>query len=98
MENLNKHQTDSFEIVVSGRVQGVGFRYFAMQRAIELGITGWVRNQADNSVIMVAQADEVVINTFVDFLYLGPTRSRVAQISKSKINSSPIFDTFSIRY
>jgi len=36
MENLNKHQPDSFEIVVSGRVQGVGFRYFAMQRAIEL--------------------------------------------------------------
>lgn len=89
---------DCFEIIVTGRVQGVGYRHFALQRALDLGITGWVKNQADNSVLIMAQADEEVIRTFIDFLYLGPTRSRVVQISKSKINSMPIFDTFSIRY
>lgn len=98
MENNNEYQPDSYEIVVTGRVQGVGFRQFTIQRAFELGITGWVRNQVDDSVLIVAQGDAEVINTFIDFLYLGPTRSRVAQISKSKINSLPIFDTFSVRY
>jgi acylphosphatase len=98
MENNNLYIPESFEIVVTGRVQGVGYRHFAHQTALNLGINGWVRNQPDDSVLIIAQADPEVIDTFIDFLYLGPTRSRVVQISKSKINTMPIFDTFSIRY
>jgi acylphosphatase len=87
-----------YEIVVSGRVQGVGFRHFAVQRANELGVTGWVRNMPDDSVLIVACANEPVIKTFIDFLYIGPVRSHVSHISKTEIISSANFHNFSVKY
>lgn len=87
-----------YEITVSGRVQGVGFRYYTVHRAKELGVLGWVRNQADNSVLIMAQADDETIQTFIDFLYIGPARSRIDHISKAKMNSLCDFDNFSVKY
>jgi acylphosphatase len=87
-----------YEITVSGRVQGVGYRYFSVQKANELGITGWVKNSVDGSVIIVAQGIEEEIITFIDYLYIGPTRSRVDHISKVKFNSLGNFDNFSVKY
>ena len=87
-----------YEITISGRVQGVGYRHFAVQKATEMGITGWVKNSVDGGVIIVAQGIEEEIKTFIDYLYLGPTRSRVAQISKVKFNTLANFDNFSVKY
>lgn len=87
-----------YEIIVTGRVQGVGFRHYTMQKANELGIFGWVKNMPDDSILIVAQGDEPVINTFIDFLYIGPTRSRVIQVSKSEMISSTNFHNFSVKY
>lgn len=87
-----------YEIIVSGRVQGVGYRYYAVQQAQLLGVKGYVKNQADNSVLIVAQADEEVIQTFIDYLYVGPTRARVDHIFKSKINNLSDFNNFSVKY
>jgi acylphosphatase len=71
-----------YEITVTGRVQGVGYRYFAVQKANEMGITGWVKNSVDGGVIIVAQGIEEEIKTFIDYLYIGPTRSRVVKFQK----------------
>ncbi|HSM48808.1 MAG TPA: acylphosphatase [Draconibacterium sp.] len=87
-----------YEITISGRVQGVGYRYFAVQKANEMGITGWVKNSVDGGVIIVAQGIEEEIETFIDYLYIGPTRSRVVQISKVKFNTLSNFDNFSVKY
>jgi len=87
-----------YEIIVTGRVQGVGFRHYTLQKANELGIFGWVKNMPDDSILIVAQGDEPVINTFIDFLYIGPTCSRVIQVSKSEIISSANFHNFSVKY
>ena len=87
-----------YEITVTGRVQGVGYRYFAARKANEMGITGWVKNAVDGSVIIVAQGIEEEIETYIDYLYLGPTRSRVDQISKVKFNTLTNFDNFSVKY
>ena len=87
-----------YELNITGRVQGVGYRYFAAQKANEMGITGWVKNAVDGSVIVVAQGIEEEIETFIDFLYIGPTRSRVDQISKVKFNTLSDFNNFSIKY
>lgn len=87
-----------YEITVTGRVQGVGYRYFAVQKANEMGITGWVKNTVDGSVIIVAQGIEEEIKTFIDYLYIGPTSARVNQISKVKFNTSANFDNFSVKY
>ena len=87
-----------YELTISGRVQGVGYRYFAVQKANEMRITGWVKNAVDGSVIIIAQGIEEEIETFIDFLYIGPTRSRVDQISKVKFNTLSDFNNFSVKY
>lgn len=87
-----------FEIEIYGKVQGVGFRHFAVQKARELGISGWVKNTIDGDILIVAQGDEAVLNTFVDFLSIGPTRARVDKISKHKTEVSTVFDSFSVKY
>lgn len=87
-----------YEITVTGRVQGVGYRYYVVQQAQLLGVKGYARNQADNSVIIVAQADDEIIDIFIDYLHIGPTRARVDHISKIKIKYSSDFDNFSIKY
>lgn len=87
-----------YELNITGKVQGVGFRYFAAQKANEMGIKGWVKNAVDGSVIIVARGIEQEIKTFIDFLYIGPTRSRVDQISKVKFNTLSDFNNFSVKY
>ena len=51
--------------VVSGRVQGVGFRYHTQNRAIQLGLTGWVRNRADGDVEGIVQGNSMDIESML---------------------------------
>ena len=51
-----------------GRVQGVGFRYYSVNKARQLGLTGWVRNLYDGSVEMEVQGPERVIDELIIFL------------------------------
>ena len=53
-------------VYYSGRVQGVGFRFTAENIAIELGITGWVKNLGDGRVEIVAEAEEEVLEKFLE--------------------------------
>ncbi len=53
-------------VYYSGRVQGVGFRFTAESIAIELGITGWVKNLGDGGVEIVAEAEEEVLEKFLE--------------------------------
>jgi len=87
-----------YEITIAGRVQGVGFRYFVLQKAKEMEIKGWVKNTVDGDVIALAQGIEEELKTFIDFLYIGPTLSRVDRITVIKMQVSTVFDNFSIKY
>lgn len=87
-----------YEIKISGRVQGVGFRYFVYQKAKEFGIKGWVKNSVDGGVLVMVQCDTTEIDIFIDYLRIGPTRSRVDKISKHKMELLVDFDNFSIKY
>lgn len=55
-------------ILFYGRVQGVGFRYYAVNKANQLGLTGWVQNLYDGSVEMEVQGEETRIDQLVIFL------------------------------
>ncbi len=66
--------------VVQGRVQGVGFRFFAERAARELGVRGWVRNLPDGSVEAVAEGDDEALATFIERLQRGPLSSRVDRV------------------
>jgi acylphosphatase len=56
------------KIRFTGRVQGVGFRYRTQMMAAEIGLTGWVRNEYDGSVIMEVQGIESKIDRLIDTL------------------------------
>ena len=86
------------DIKITGRVQGVGFRYFVQQKANEMGITGWVKNSIDGGVLILAQGIEPELKTFIDYLYIGPTRSRVDRITVNKMQILTVFDIFSVKY
>lgn len=63
--------------VVTGRVQGVGYRFFAERIARELGIAGWVRNLPDGSVEALLEGEEDALARFLERLRRGPLASRV---------------------
>lgn len=87
----------SVHIIVSGRVQGVGYRWFVVQMASELNITGWVRNLPNQDVEITAHGTKADVDTFIDWVKAGPTRARVLTVSVSDFFSENNPDSFSVR-
>ena len=86
-----------WELTVTGRVQGVGFRWFVKRLALGMEVTGWVRNMPDYSVLVLAQAQEDVLNVFVSLMRLGYSRASVAKIDISPLDDSKDYYDFEIR-
>lgn len=63
--------------VIRGRVQGVGFRFFAEEAARREGVSGWVENRADGAVEAFAEGDEAAVVSFGHALRHGPRLARV---------------------
>ncbi|HVZ80930.1 MAG TPA: acylphosphatase [bacterium] len=82
---------------VHGRVQGVGFRYFTKNKALELGIRGWVRNNVDGSVEFQAQGNEMALEQFMHSLMMGPIGSRVESTQFQWSQESEEHSQFEIR-
>jgi acylphosphatase len=68
---------------VSGRVQGVGFRYAAHRRARELGLTGYVHNLPDGRVEALAQGEPADIDAFAEWLQRGPPLAQVDDVQRA---------------
>ena len=66
---------------ISGRVQGVGFRYATRQQAGRLGLRGWVRNLSDGRVEILAEGEETAIGALVDACREGPPLARVENVA-----------------
>ena len=72
--------TASYRFVVTGRVQGVGFRQATRHRALKLGLQGWVRNCADGSVEGWAAGPEAALLALRQWLDGGPPMAQVTQV------------------
>ncbi|MEE4194102.1 MAG: acylphosphatase [Anaerolineae bacterium] len=83
---------------VSGRVQGVGFRYFTQQTATELGVTGWVKNTYDGKVEFVAEGTEEQLTKFRRKLSRGPASAYVSDLTVENISGKGEFSTFRVRF
>jgi len=82
---------------VEGRVQGVGFRYHATDRALRLKLTGWVRNLPDGSVELEAQGKEGEVSRFLEYLREGPPSARVSRVHVDERATQPGEARFQIR-
>ena len=84
--------------LVSGRVQGVGFRWFASRAARDLGVAGFVRNLPDGRVEVVAAGDEADLAALQARLASGPPGALVERIDVSEVpDEVPAPNDFSIR-
>lgn len=72
--------SDIIRIIVLGRVQGVGYRKFALAQAKELGVLGSVQNLQDGSVEVYAKASKEVMERFIAMLKEGPSRASVEDL------------------
>lgn len=88
---------ERLEAVVRGRVQGVGFRWFVVRRAAELGLTGWVANRSDGSVQVVAEGPAGVLVSLVEQLRQGPSGASVSAVDQHRLPPTGGFHRFSIR-
>ncbi len=81
--------------VVTGRVQGVGFRWFVEREARALGLSGWVRNRHDGSVEVMAAGTNQQLNALYDKLKQGPRAARVDDVEVEE--ASPLTDLGTFR-
>ena len=75
----------AYRYLVSGRVQGVGYRYFVMRAAEALAITGFVRNLVDGRVEVIAEGPEEILAELEQQLRQGPAFAAVSSVDRSPI-------------
>ncbi|MGE5140459.1 MAG: acylphosphatase [Rudaea sp.] len=83
---------------VSGLVQGVNFRWFTRRRAVDLGLTGWVRNLADGSVEFVAEGDRASLDALIEAVRVGPASAVVETVDMDWSPPTGEFHRFEVRY
>jgi len=85
-------------MVVAGRVQGVGFRYFTREIAGLYGISGWVRNCFNSDVEVEAQGPDEVLQQFINELKKGPPSGYVNDIQTKEMDVAKGEKQFSVRF
>lgn len=81
---IEKSGPAAFHACVSGRVQGVGFRYTCYNEARRLGLSGWVRNEPDGDVEIWAEGSAEKLDRFLQWLHRGPPGARIDRVNYEK--------------
>jgi acylphosphatase len=82
---------------VTGRVQGVSFRWYAQQEALRLGVRGWIRNEPDGSVAGHLEGEDAAVDALVAWCRRGPSYAAVRDVAVTDARSAGA-DAFDIRY
>lgn len=84
------------EIKITGRVQGVFFRQAAKSKADELGLAGFVKNESDGSVRIIAEGEENQLQKLIEWAKVGTEFTKVEQIDIIRKEATGELDSFSI--
>jgi acylphosphatase len=84
-------------LVIRGRVQGVGFRYAAVDAARRAGVGGWVRNADDGTVEALVQGERDAVERMIDWCRIGPRGARVASVDVEDADAGDDLAGFTIR-
>jgi acylphosphatase len=85
------------DATVTGRVHGVGFRYFVLREAMALELTGWVANEPDGSLHCVAEGPRVRLEALLERLREGPPAAIVDAVSDAWMSATGSFRSFGVR-
>lgn len=85
----------TIEIFVRGKVQGVFYRASAKEKALELGLKGWVKNTPDGEVHLIVSGDQQSLDALLAWCRLGPKNARVSNVESNPHDDEP-FDGFQI--
>jgi acylphosphatase len=94
---MAENEITRLHAVVEGRVQGVGFRYFVLETAETLGITGWVRNRWDETVEVTAEGSRRDLEKLLQALERGPRSAYVSQVQQEWLPATREFRGFLVR-
>lgn len=89
--------TARLDALVDGRVHGVGFRYFVLREASELGLRGWVANTSDGAVRCIAEGPRDRLDRLLERLRVGPAASVVNGVSEAWMPATGAFRSFEVR-
>jgi acylphosphatase len=93
---MSQGQLEGRRLLVSGRVQGVGFRWFTRRTAAELGVTGWVRNLPGGDVEVQAAGSPATLARLRQELEQGPGGARVTSVREEQIAPVPEWESFEV--
>nr|WP_295972170.1 acylphosphatase [uncultured Bacillus sp.] len=85
-------------IIVSGKVQGVGYRYFSQMKAAQYGIKGWAKNHTDGSVEIIAAGSNEQLEPFIEDLRKGNPFSKINYMEITEMDHADHFPSFTIKY
>ena len=85
-------------LIIHGRVQGIFFRDSTRRKARKLGLTGWVSNESDGTVKVMAQGEEEKLEALIKWCYNGPMLARVDKIDIEWYETTGQFEKFEIKY
>jgi acylphosphatase len=86
----------ALHVVIHGRVQGVGFRWFVREQGRLLGVRGWVRNRPDGTVEVSADGDAAALEALKTRLWEGPPGAAVAELQELQVAADPLPNPFTI--
>lgn len=87
----------TWELIVHGRVQGVGFRWHVLHCAKKHSVLGYVKNQPDGTVLVLAQANEDVLQLFTEEIQITSSRAVVQRVAVAKMDTTKSYNEFEIR-
>ena len=88
---------ERLHVVISGRVQGVGYRYAAYREALRVGARGWIKNLPDGRVEGLFEGPAPVLQQLLDWCRRGPPAATVSAVEPEWSVCDTPFDTFTIR-
>jgi len=89
---------ERLHLKVFGDVQAVGFRYSTIEIARDLGLTGWVRNNPDGSVQIVAEGEREKLENLSSWASKGPPLAKIDRVEKEWKEVTGEFSTFEVKY
>lgn len=97
MTESGNSRRERLDASVRGYVQGVGFRWFVVREAAQLGLVGWTSNEADGSVRVLAEGESAALDMLVARLREGPAAASVERVDVARAPATGEYTTFGIR-